>query len=248
MASRQKAIFEDIHDRYYSSTSDKYAMAYKERYIYPSVVEYFGERRSLIELACGRGEASAYLKQVKPSLEVTGCDISEAAARDFTLIHDRPCFVSDLTKPFEHQTQYEAVVVMGGIHHMVADLDTAFANIRKLLIPGGRLIMAEPNADFVMNPLRRMWYRIDKSNFDASTERALSHEQLWANHGKGFEFIGTRYFGGPAYFLLMLNMFLRVPDATKPFTAPLLMGIERVYDMLPGRLPFSSFVACWERT
>lgn len=56
MDSRQKAIFEDIHETYYASTADKYATAYKERYVFQDLLNYFGKRRSLIELACERGK------------------------------------------------------------------------------------------------------------------------------------------------------------------------------------------------
>ena len=247
MESRQREIFEDIHDDYYASTGDRYAHAYKERYIFNRVASYIGDARTVMEIACGRGEASGWLRERKPGLSIAGCDISTKAATDFTAAHQSPCFVADLTKPFHHGQKYDAVIVMGGIHHLVADLDVAFENIGNLLKPGGRLIMAEPNADYFLNPVRRLWYRVDKGNFDVETEEALSHNRLLNDYGGQFKKVGVRYFGGPAYFLLALNMFLRIPNASKRLTAPLVMAIERVFDLLPGRLPFASFVACWER-
>jgi len=248
MTSRQKEIFETIHGDYYASTGDRYARAYKERYVFSNVQQYLGDARTVMELACGQGEASGWLKARDPRIAVSGCDISEAAAADYRASHGRPCLVADLTKPLNHHEKYDAVIVMGGIHHLVENLDAAFDNISNLLAPGGRLIMAEPNADYFLNPIRRLWYRIDKSNFDSATEEALSHEGLLQSHGTNFRRVGVKYFGGPAYFLLTLNIFLRIPNKTKRFTAPILMGAERLFDTLPGRLPFASFVACWERT
>ena len=63
----------------------------------------------MIELACGKGEASGWLKGRNPDLEITGCDISELAAADYRSIHRRPCFVADLTIPFDHSEKYDAV-------------------------------------------------------------------------------------------------------------------------------------------
>lgn len=247
MNSRQKEIFEQIHQEYYASTGDHYAHAYKEHYVFTHVEKYLGDAKTVMELACGKGEASGWLRDRNRSLQISGCDISEPAAADFMSIHKRPCFVADLTKPFSHPDKYDAVIVMGGVHHLVSDLEVAFTNISNLLVPGGRLIMAEPNASYALNLIRRIWYRLDKSNFDSDTERALYHDKIFGEYGKGFRKIDVRYFGGPAYFLLALNMFLRVPNRTKRVTAPILMKIERAFNMLPTKYPFASFIACWER-
>lgn len=247
MDSRQKEIFEGIHDEYYASTADRYAHAYKEQYVFKRVARYLHGANSVMEIACGQGEAVGWLRERNPQLSIAGCDISEKAVLDFEAAHRSPAFVADMTKPFHHGQKYDAVIVMGGIHHLIEDLDTAFANISGLLKPGGRLVMSEPNADYFLNPVRRLWYKWDKSNFDAASEEALSHDRLLAEHGADFRKIGVRYFGGPAYFLLALNMFLRIPNASKRFMAPIVMGAERIFDLLPGKLPFASFIACWER-
>lgn len=247
MQSRQKEIFESIHEEYYATTADYYAQSYKEKHLYSRVEHLLGDATTVMELASGKGETSGWLRGRNPSLLITGCDISEPAAKDYTALHGRPCFVADLTKPFEHREKYDAVIVMGGVHHLVEDLNTAFDNIANLLVPGGKLIMAEPNADYFLNPIRRLWYKIDKKNFDAATEEALSHSGLFAAHGQKFRKVAVSYLGGPAYFLLTMNMFLRLPNVSKRVSAPTLMAIERLFEKLPGRLPFAAFVACWER-
>lgn len=245
-ASRQKEIFETIHEGYYESGHDPVASAYRDRYINNHVLAYLGDCRSVIELACGKGAMVGWLKQHRPSLRIAGCDISERAAEDFRALHDGPCYVADLTKPFKVEETYDAVVIMGGIHHLVADLDAAFANIRALLNPGGRLIMAEPNSDYFLEPIRKIWYRLDQQNFDADSEHALSHGKLFGAHGFDYEVQGTSYFGGVGYHLLMLNYFLRIPNRIKQKMAPLLMWIERGYHRLPGKYPYASFIACWQ--
>lgn len=244
--ARQKELFEAIHDKYYESASDPTAQAYKEKFVFAPVLEMLGPARSVIELASGTGATVGWLKERRPDLHVEGCDISERAAEDFRSLHGTDCHVADLTKPFTLGRQFDAVIVMGGIHHLVADLDMAFANIRGLLRPGGRLIMAEPSADYILNPLRKLWYKIDRNNFDAANEHALSHDRIFRDHGQGFAMRELAYFGGPAYFLLSLNWVLRIPNSTKRRLAPALMKLEHATSKLPGRLPFASFIACWE--
>lgn len=245
--ARQKQMFEDMHDRYSEATTDRYAEAYKEEFIYRPVLRELEGAKSLMELASGVGSASGWMRDHHPDLEISGCDISESAAREFTERHDRPCFVWDLTRPIEPEETYDAVLVMGGIHHLVADLPTAFANISRLLNPGGKLIMTEPNADFVLEPLRKLWYKLDTDHFDAENEHALSHPKLAKEHAGSLTPSSLSYVGGPAYFLLLQNWVLRIPNGTKKFIAPALMVAERLYHRLPGRLPFSTFVAVWEK-
>ena len=244
--ARQKELFEQIHDQYYGSTNDKYAQLYKEEYLYRTIAEYLGDSKSVIELASGIGAAAGRLAQLKPGLEISGCDISERAAEDFRSIHQRPCYVADLTRPFEIDTTYDAVLVMGGIHHLVADLSTAYANIQRLLKPGGRLIVTEPNADYFLNPVRRLWYRLDKQNFDFHNEHALSHDALFREFGGKYDLVDTTYFGGIANYLLVLNHFVRFPNSLKKSIVKPAMSIEKLYHKLPGKLPYASFIACWQ--
>lgn len=246
MDNRQKELFERIHEKYYLSTGDKYARAYKEEYILRAMNALLQDSSEILELACGQGEATGWIIQNNPLAKISGCDISETAAADYRYLHSRPCLVADLTKPVHVEDRYDSLIVMGGIHHLVKDLDVAFENFRRLLKPGGRLIMAEPSSDYILNPIRRIWYRLDKSHFDSSTEAAISHEKLHREHGKGFSIVHVNYFGGPAYFLLTLNIFLRIPNGSKQFLAPPLLAIERLFNRLPGKLPFAAFVSCWE--
>ncbi len=243
----QKQLFEAIHEKYAEATTDEFAEGYKEEFIYRPILEMLGEAKTLMELASGIGSAAGWMRDHKPGLEISGCDISQSAADDFTKLHNRPCYVWDLTVPLDVEQSYDALLVMGGIHHLVADLDVAFENIAKLLNPGGKLIMSEPNADFMLEPLRKLWYKLDTSHFDADNEHALSHQKLVNDHAHGMKPVDLRYIGGPAYFLLLQNWVLRVPNGAKPLIAKPLMAMERLYHKLPGRMPFSTFVACWEK-
>ncbi len=245
--ARQKQLFEEIHEKYYAASGDEISQNYKRHYVYETVETMLDGATSVLELASGTGATVGWLRERNPALEITGCDISEKACADFQVLHGRPCFVADLLKPFDTNETYDVLIVMGGVHHLVADLPMAFRNIHALLKPGGRLIMAEPNSDYVLEPLRKLWYALDTSNFDAANEHALSHGKLFKDHGAGFKVVEQQYFGGIAYYLLTLNWVLRMPNSWKKRIAPFLMQVEKLYHKLPGRMPYASFIACWEK-
>src|SRR5258706_13169184 len=116
MESRQKEIFENIHEEYYASTSDQYGQAYKEQYVFQRVRNYLGGAKTLIEIACGKGEAAGWLRERQPNLEISGCGISAPAVAHFNEINHRRWFVADLPNTLYHSGQYDALMVIGGMH------------------------------------------------------------------------------------------------------------------------------------
>src|SRR5262249_37900486 len=107
----QKALYEAMHDEYYEATTDEFAEAFKEEFSFSRLIEHVGDAKSLIELASGTGSGAAAMKARCPGLAIAGCDISESAARDFTALHDAPCYVWDLTKPIHHDRTYDVVLI-----------------------------------------------------------------------------------------------------------------------------------------
>ena len=244
--SGQRELFEAIHDKYYEATTDDFATQYKIDHIFRPIDRLLdADAKSIVELACGDGSTGRWLKQRRPGIRIVGTDISEKAARDYERATGSRCYVADFTKPFEIDERFDAAIACGGIHHFVADLDVAFANIRRLLRPGGSLIMSEPNADYFLQPLRALWYRLDRKNFEACTERALSHDAMLKQFSKYFRCESVVYKGGPGALLLLHNWALRIPQSWKPWYARPLTAIERAWERLPTKLPFNFFIAKW---
>jgi len=244
--SGQRELFTAIHDKYYEATTDRFATQYKIDHILEPIDRLLDPgARSVVELACGDGSTGRWLKQRRPGLRIVGTDISEKAAQDYERATGSRCYVADFTKPFAIGERFDAAIACGGIHHFVADLETAFDNIRQLLRPGGSLIMSEPNADYILQPLRALWYRLDRKNFEACSERALSHDEMLKQFSKHFRCESIAYKGGPAALLLLHNWALRVPQSWKPWYARPLMALDRAWERLPTKLPFNFFVAKW---
>ena len=244
----QKAHYEAVHEAYADHYYDGESLAYRRKFIMQPLLEGIEAKGWLVaDLACGSGYNSLLLREMKPGLELEGFDISDKAAADYRRLVG-PAHVADLTLPFNAEARFDAVLVVGGLHHCVANLPQTLANIAGLVKPGGYLLMAEPNKRYILQFLRSIWYRRDRY-FDADTEEALDHAQILGLGRPWFEEEKLVYLGGPAYFLVLNSLILRLPKPVKSLLAPVLMGLERVYNALP--LPgcfYPVFCARWKRT
>ena len=106
--------------------------------------------------------------------------------------------------------------------------------------------MVEPNAAFFLNRLRTFWYKRDHW-FHEQEEAPLVHDNLAAVARQYFTPERVTYLGGPAYFLILNSLILRLPLAAKKFVAPVASFLDDMYNRLPGSAPFPMFIAQWRR-
>jgi|HubBroStandDraft_1064217.scaffolds.fasta_scaffold00855_20 SAM-dependent methyltransferase len=242
-AEHYDRILSDYDRHYYDYQSTRY----RERFIVGPLVEGLdmaGWR--VADLACGSGATSLSLRRRFPGVELTGFDISPQACAAYEAQVERPCHALDLTRPQELEPRFDAAIIMGGLHHCAADLDTSLANIAGLLKPQAPLMMFEPNREYFLQFARDLWYRADRY-FDAATEEGLAHGDLLRRADGAFRPELVRYFGGPAFFLVYNSLVFRMPHRLKQFVAPPLMALEEGFNHLPGKRLFASFAARWRR-
>jgi SAM-dependent methyltransferase len=247
-STRQKLHYETIHSDYEDHYYDAQSMHFREQFYYAPLFEGLDLNGCAVaDLACGSGHSSLALLKRFPNAVVTGFDISSAACEDYRRNVGRPCIESDLTQPLLEASIFDAAIIVGGLHHCIADLPTVLHNLANMVRPGGRLLMLEPNRTFVLEVVRWLWYRLDKY-FDAATERALSHAELVERAGAQFTPEKVAYYGGPGYFLIAQSLLFRIPKPVKRVIAPPLMVVERIFNYLPMRWLHPYFVARWART
>lgn len=245
---RQKRHYETIHDDYESHYYDATSMRYRDEVVYDWLFggESFAGQR-VADVACGNGATSLALRRRFPSADTIGFDISPPACEAYRAATGAPAHQVDLTSALPPDVgAFDAAMVIGGIHHCVYDLPAAFANLARLVKPGGKLLMMEPNSRFLLQGVRDWWYRKDRY-FDHQTEEALSHQAIADMAGASFGVDRVRYFGGPAFYLILNSLVTRVPLRWKPGLAPLLMPIEHGWNKLPGERTFPAFMAVWTR-
>ena len=175
-ARAQQAHYEAIAKIYVENLAYPHTqeyMAYLDRALFKALAE---ERLGVVaEICCGRAEAFQLLhERIERGI---GVDISvsmlEAAQRDC----DAPqlAFVQgDATSLPLASNSFDNVFMLGGIHH-VNDRAALFAEVARILKPGGRFYFREPVSDFVVwRALRAIIYRVSPT-LDHKTERPL----LW---------------------------------------------------------------------
>ena len=129
------------------------------------------------EICCGRGEAFRLLGG-RIGVGV-GLDIStgmlEVAVRE--LAGPGRAFVQgDATRMPFAESSFGSVFMLGGIHH-VPDRRRLFAEVHRILRPGGCLYFREPLNDFMLwRALRAVIYRLSP-RLDAASERPLRRHE-----------------------------------------------------------------------
>lgn len=246
-AHRQARHYDRILSDYDRHYYDIQSTAYRERFIIGPLLDGLDlNGLAVADLACGSGSTSLSLRRRFPGAQLTGFDISPKACETYTARVGRPCHIIDLTQPRPPEPRFDAAIIMGGLHHCVADLDATLANVAGLLKPGAVFLMFEPNREYVLQFARDLWYRID-GYFDAGNEDGLAHGDLLRRAGGAFTAERVRYFGGPAFFLVYNSLVFRLPPGVKRAVSPPLMALEAGFNRLPGKRLFSSFTARWRR-
>jgi SAM-dependent methyltransferase len=180
---------------------------------------------AVAELCCGRGEAARLLQdRVRRYI---GVDVSagllEMARRD--LPAERFLFVQgDATMLPLVDRACDNVVMLGGIHH-VPDRARLFAEVRRILKPGGKFFFREPADDFALwRGIRKVIYRLS-SALDHTTERPLRRQETEdALRHAGLKLTFWRTYGFLGFCLLMnsdvliFNRIFRFLPGVRSFT------------------------------
>lgn len=242
---RQADHYDAIAAAYEEHYSDEWSQRYRQAFINERMTRGIvldGAR--VLDAMCGSGQLATYLEA--RGARVTGLDVSPEVIERFRAEHPRCEGVarSILDSGFA-DGQFDAVMLVGGLHHVHPETDGAVEEIHRILRPGGHLCFAEPHAGSVADLARRLWYRLDPLFED--NEAAIDLEHLMHSHGEQFHFDRSTHAGGPAYLLVYNSMAFRVPPALKRLYSPLLLVLERSIQRLLGRRTSCMVVCQWRK-
>lgn len=246
-SGRQRELFERLHDSYAAHYYDQHSSVYRDRFIHAPLLRGLDVGSlKIVELMCGDGPVTRYLRDIAPEVAVTGVDISPSACEAYARAHGRPALALDIAKQPLPANAFDLAVVVGGLHHVAPHLDSVFANVRQALRAGGMLAMFEPSSRFALQFARRLWYRRDPF-FDPDNEDALDYASLRRRFGDEFEETFVAYMGGPGYFLVLNSLILRMPLRWKRHYARALTGVDAVWNRVQLPAVQACFLARWLR-
>lgn len=174
----QKAHYDRIADAYavnlgYAHTQEY--MAYLDRCFLEAATA--GTLGTVAELCCGYGEALQLLGT--RIARYVGVDLSERMLQGGVArrTHPNAVFVqADATRVPLADASVDTVVILGGVHHVPARA-ALFAEIARILKPGGRFLFREPVSDFILwRALRWLIYRLSPM-LDHRVERPLTYDE-----------------------------------------------------------------------
>lgn len=220
----QQAQYDSIIEQYEAHYSDEFSQRYRETFIHARLTQTLDLRgKKVLEAMCGTGPTTDHLLSL--GAQVTGLDISPKCIEMFRRSH--PTCDARVASVFQTglpSNSYDAVVVVGGLHHLHPGTDRAVEEIHRVLKPGGHFCFAEANRGSWLNGLRRIWYKIDPLFED--NETPLDLEELQSKFAARFEFLLAAYHGHIAYLLVFNSMVFRIPWRLKRLFAPVLLDLE----------------------
>ena len=203
-ASIQKKHYDQIADAYTANLQYPHTIVYMS-YLDNALKQVIpSELGTCAEICCGTGEAiSLFKNQIAKGI---GVDISSSMLRKGRSSINSPHLYftqGDATQLPLQSAAFDSVIMLGGIHH-VPDRKKLFAEIYRILKPGGVFIWREPVSDFwLWKLLRSIIYKLSPM-LDHSTERPLTYnETVPVLNNEGFIVKEWKTYGFIGFCLLM---------------------------------------------
>jgi 2-polyprenyl-3-methyl-5-hydroxy-6-metoxy-1,4-benzoquinol methylase len=209
--------------------------------------------KKILDIGCGTGELSTYLYEIYPDAEILGADISDKNIKIYNNKFKNKKkggggYRLNVVEDIILKKKFDYIIACGLLHHVYKDLEKVFINISKMLNDNGKFIFIDPNSDYILEPLRKIWYRLDKY-FDSVNESALSYNNLLTINRKlktGLIESKVFFFGGPGFFLINNSMIFRLNKKIKASLFVLLLNLDKLFSFLPKYF-LASFAAVWEK-
>lgn len=241
----QKEHYNRIAAAYEAHYDDPFARRYREEYLEQPMLDGLElSGRQVLEAMCGSGMTTAAL--LSRGAQVTGIDISEACIESFQARWPQCRAVcGSITSSGMPAGSFDAVVVVGGLHHLQPDVHPAIDEIHRLLRVGGSLCFMEPHTGSLADTMRRQWYKRDL--IFGRNEAAIDVDGLKRAYADRFEFVREVY-GGNLGFLLVFNSFVfRIPLRLKPLYSPAVLRLEAFIQRFQGKRLSCIVIAQWRK-
>jgi len=234
----QKLHYQKIGAAYRQHYFDAWSWRYRREFIHADLLAGEDWRgKKVLEAMCGTGSVAGDLQAL--GAEVYGLDLSLSAIAAYREEWRRPALVASLLQPGLKAGTFDAIIIVGGLHHLHPHLSAGLDALAALLKDEGSLRFFEPHATAWPDKLRGWWYRHDP--LFGSGEASIHPRRLLKEHGRDYEEIASTFGGGPAYLFVFNSLIWRLPIRLKSRLAPGLFWLEKILSPLQSER-FSFFV------
>ena len=241
----QQQQYDKLAELYQSHYSDQTSERYRRKFIdEPMLASVELKGKKVLEAMCGSGQTTGYL--LEQGAEVTALDLSPDLVESFKQrwpgckAHCASIYQTGFT-----DQSFDVVVIVGGLHHLHPDIDTAMVEVHRVLKPGGMFCVMEPHTGSLADKVRRLWYKFD--SYFESNEEAVDFEALASEHNDLFKLRKIIYVGNFGYLLILNSMIFRLPLSWKKYYAPVFMIVESIFSPLQNKLLSCIAVAQWSK-
>lgn len=241
----QRAHYNRIASDYEVHYDDEWSRRYRDQFINGPLLEGLDLRgRQVLEAMCGGGLTTQTL--LDRGAEVTGLDISEACIESFRRRWPAcRTACASIAQSGLPSAAFDAIVVVGGLHHLQPDVDPAIEEIHRLLKPGGSLCFFEPHAGSLPDLFRQQWYKRDM--MFGRNEAAVDLDHLKRAHAGSFDFVREVYGGNIGFLLVFNSLVFRIPLKLKRFYSPALLRLEAALSRFQHKRSACTVVCQWRK-
>jgi SAM-dependent methyltransferase len=184
--------------------------------------EDFARGKRVLDYGCGSGYGSAQIAEV--AREVTAVDVAEDAihyARERFQRSNLRFQAIDPGAPLPFDDASFDTVLSFQVFEHVADSDRYLAEIRRVLAPGGKLVLVTPDRSTRLLPLQRPWNRWHLHEYGR-----IELDQCVRKHFPHVEVLGMG--GKPEVIDIEIKRCRKIKWMTLPFTLPIMPDAWRV--------------------
>lgn len=234
---KQKEYYNSIASKYDEHYSNEMALLYRDRQFDSFLAGADFKNKLVLDAMCGGGQNTGYF--LSKGAKVIGLDLSEGQCEQFKKNHPNAQVIcgSALSTPFEDN--HFDFIVTESFHHLHPYTTKGLSELVRILKPGGQLFIWEPHSGSIMDILRKIWYRLDRTYFE-SNESSIDID-VFVKHLQGTANLKKIYYGGSiAFLLVMSSMHFRIPSSWVKYYAWPLMLLEKILSPLMSR-----YTSCW---
>jgi SAM-dependent methyltransferase len=138
-------LFNRIAIEYETHFGDPCSQRYRDKFFHQPMFEGMNlSGLKVIEAMCGSGHTTQYL--ISQGAQVIGLDISDENIKSFNKRWPQSqAICASILDSGLNSDSYDAVVIVGGFHHLHPKVNAAIDEIHRILRPDGFLCFVEPH-------------------------------------------------------------------------------------------------------